>query len=155
FGRCREQGIRTALDTCGCVPWSVLEEVLPLTDLFLYDLKGVDPQKHREWTGVGNETILDNLIRLTWSRAGHVRIRVPLIPGFNDGDDDLRKMAKFLSRIPVQGLDVLPYHSFGEAKYRALGLGYRLSGVPDYDYRLAEEKIPVLRAAVKDVTIGG
>jgi len=155
FRRCRDRGIRTALDTCGSVSWEVLEEVSSLADLVLYDLKGLDSGKHKEWTGIGNEVILDNLLRLSWGRTGDVRIRVPLIPGFNDCPEDLERMAEFLRRIPVQGLDVLPYHSFGEAKYRALGLTYRLTGVPDYDHRLAEERISTLRAAVADVTIGG
>lgn len=155
FRRCRERGIQTALDTCGSAPFGALESLLPLTDLFLYDLKSLNSEKHQQWTGVGNETIVDNLLRLCWQRAGDVRIRIPLIPGFNDSPDDIRRFGKFLSRIPVQGVDVLPYHAFGEAKYRALGLDYRLAGVPDYDHRLAEERIPPLRAAVGDVTIGG
>jgi pyruvate formate lyase activating enzyme len=121
FTRCHDLGLSTALDTCGYASREALWVVEPHTDLFLYDLKGVDATKHREWTGVDDRVTLDNLERLVATRGQDVRIRIPLIPGFNDDPEEVEAMLRFVARLPpVQGVDVLPYHSFAESKYRSL-----------------------------------
>jgi len=119
---CREQGIHTTVDTCGQVPWSDLEQVLPLVDLFLYDLKLADPEKHRQYTGVSNERILTNLRELS-RRGAPLLVRIPLIPGVNMDQDELQHMGEILASLPNRpGVELLPYHASAGAKYTGLGL---------------------------------
>lgn len=136
--RCRESGIRTAIDTAGNVPWDNFEKVLPYTDLFLYDIKAMDPEIHREYTGADNALILDNLKRLL-ERGAAVQIRVPVVPGVNDSAAEMEKIRRFLEPFPGQKPELLPYHRMGEGKYDALGRTGRCFSVPD------NEKMETLR----------
>lgn len=123
---CRTRGLHTALDTCGYAPWAVLDEIRPLVDLFLYDLKLMDDARHQEWTGVSNAEILANLRRL--SEAGQeILVRLPLVPGVNDGEENLRQTGAFLASLPtVPAVELLAYHHIAEAKYAGLGREYGL-----------------------------
>ena len=124
FRRCREAGIHTALDTCGQFPPASIEKVLPYTDLVLYDIKEMDSEKHALFTGAGNEQILENLKRIR-AYPATVRIRIPVIPGWNDDATDLRATAEFVRALdPGLHVDLLPYHRFGRAKYEMLDLPY-------------------------------
>ena len=118
----RQAGIATAMETCGHTQWAVFERLLPFLDLTLFDLKHVDSATHCQFTGFGNELILDNLRRLAAHRASLI-VRVPLIPGFNADPTSLAAIAEFVARLgaAVQRVDLLPYHTLGKAKYRALG----------------------------------
>ncbi len=124
---CRTRGLHTALDTCGYAPWAVLDEIRPLVDLFLYDLKLMDDACHQEWTGVSNAEVLANLRRL--SEAGQeVFVRLPLVPGVNDGEENLRQTGAFLASLPtVPAVELLAYHHIAEAKYAGLGREYGLN----------------------------
>ena len=124
--RCHAAGIHTAVDTAGDVPWQSFETVLPDTDLFLYDIKCLDERRHVEGTGVSNRRILENLRRL--SERADVLIRVPVIPGFNDGE--LPAIAAFVRTIRSVGTELLPYHALGEHKYAALGRSCEAFPVP-------------------------
>jgi pyruvate formate lyase activating enzyme len=126
---CRTRGLHTAVDTSGFAPWPVLDEIRPLVDIFLYDLKLMDDARHREWTGVSNAGILSNLRRL--SEAGsRIQVRIPLIPGINDDEENLRAMGAFLaSLLQVPPVELLAYHNIAEAKYAGLGKEYTLSGI--------------------------
>ena len=117
--RCREAGIHTAVDTAGAVPWQSIEGILPYTDLFLYDIKAVDPELHRRWTGADNAGILENLRRLRAAGA-KVRVRVPFVPQANGRDMD--KVANLLDCLGIREVDLLPYHRLGEGKRLFLGL---------------------------------
>lgn len=120
----KTEGLHTALDTCGCVPWEYLEAVLADTDLFLYDLKAMDSEIHRRLTGRGNERILDNLSRLCASGA-RIRIRMPLVAGMNDMPELIEQTAGFLETRPgIEKIELLPYHSYGISKYEAIGMEY-------------------------------
>ena len=124
FRRCREAGIHTALDTCGQFPPEHIARVLPFTDLVLYDVKTLDSEAHRRFTGVGNELILENLKRIL-AYPATVYIRIPVIPGYNDAPEDLRATARFVKALdPALHVDLLPYHRFGRAKYEMLDLPY-------------------------------
>jgi len=125
--QCKSHGIHTALDTSGYVRWDTMEKVLEYIDLVLYDIKNMDSQKHEEWTGVSNALILDNAART----ASKVRtwIRVPLMPGYNDSESDLNRLAEFSARLGVEKVSLLPYHRWGEQKYGRLGMGYTLEEV--------------------------
>lgn len=123
---CKDWDLHTIVDTCGHVPWAALESVLPYTDLFFYDLKMMDSARHQHYTGVPNETILANLRRLAEAGA-EVLVRVPLIPGINDDEENLRAAARFLASLPkIWPVEILGYHDIAKAKYEALGMDYKL-----------------------------
>ena len=119
--KCRENGINTAVDTAGNVPWDYFEKILPYTDLFLYDIKAVDSEIHKNFTGVSNNLILNNLTGL-FARTANIRIRIPIIPGVNDTTAETRNIKKFLSEYKPLEIELLPYHSMGEHKYDALNM---------------------------------
>ena len=123
---CKEKGIHTALDTCGFAPWEVLDSIRETVDLFLYDLKMMDEARHRQFTGVSNGPILSNLQAL--SQRGHaIVIRIPLIPGINDDEENLRQTGAFAAALPhLLRVDILPYHSMSGDKYDRLGRTYPL-----------------------------
>ncbi len=129
--KCRENGIKTAIDTAGHVPFSHFERVLPYTDLFLYDVKSMDAQTHKQYTGVDNALILDNLARLL-TRGARVWIRMPIIAGVNDTEEEMRALSDFLTRHGLpEKIELLPYHAMGESKSRALGRKPQLFSAPD------------------------
>lgn len=113
------QGVHTAVDTCGHVPWSAFERILPHCQLYLFDIKHMDGEKHRQATGQGNGLILDNLRRLAASDA-RIQIRIPLIPDFNDDDENIRCTGEFLKEIRPEKIKLLPYHDMAHSKYRAI-----------------------------------
>ncbi len=123
--KCKEEELHTALDTCGFAPWSVFERIIPLTDLFLYDVKMMDDEKHRQYTGASNRLILDNLRKLA-ATEGEIWARIPIIPGINDDHQNLVQTGEFLAEIGLRDVNILPYHSMGEDKYRRLQEDYRL-----------------------------
>ncbi len=132
FERLKEQGVHTAVDTCGNVPWAAFESVLPFTDLFLFDVKHIDSDAHRALTGAGNERILDNLRRLSDAGA-RIEIRMPLVPGANDGMDTLERIGALLGGLNVETMRVLPYHALARSKYAALGKPDTMPDVPSPD----------------------
>ena len=114
--------IHTAVDTTGYAHRSVIGNISPFTDLFLYDLKVMDPDKHKKFTGVDNSTILENL-KFILDRGKDVRIRFPLIPGYNDDEQNIVDMIRFLERSDIlPHIDILPYHRLGISKYRKLNI---------------------------------
>lgn len=126
---CKEKGIRTAVETCGFVNAETLMASRPYVDLYLYDLKVIDNETHRKFTGVSNETILKNLRQLSRSH-GHVIVRFPIIPGVNDDDENLLRLGEFVSSLgSVKEIDVLPYHELGIEKYKRVGMVNRMPKV--------------------------
>lgn len=128
--KCKENGIHTAIDTAGNIPWEYFEKVLPFCDLFLYDIKIFDSEKHKKYTSVGNELILDNLKKL-FARGADVWIRIPVIAGVNDTADEMLEIKKFLNPYNPLKIELLPYHKMGEHKYDALGTKAVQFEVPD------------------------
>ena len=119
--KCKKSGIHTAVDTAGHLPFEAFEKVLPHTDLFLYDLKIFDEEKHKKYVGVGNGRILENLKRLL--PQAPVWVRIPLMAGVNDSPEELLAIKGFLTQYgPPEKIELLPYHAMGEHKYTALGL---------------------------------
>ena len=133
--RFREEGLSTAVETCGCVPFSAFEAAAPWCELIFFDLKCMDSAIHRHYTGGGNEQILDNLSRLSRQFPKlPLRVRTPLIPGINDSREQLLETVDFLRQLPtLQDYELLPYHNWGEGKYRQLGRPYPLHGVTPPD----------------------
>ncbi len=129
---CKQKGIHTAVDTAGCVPWSSFDKILPYTDLFLYDVKLMEKEKHKQYVGVDNSLILENLKRL--SECGkHIIIRIPVIGGVNDNDEEMKRISEFLLPLNIEAVELLPYHSMGEHKYEALGRGVCKFEAPKQD----------------------
>jgi pyruvate formate lyase activating enzyme len=156
---CQAEGIHTALDTSGFCAWEALDNLRADVDLFLYDIKIMDNKQHRDNTGVSNQLILDNLKRL--AESGHKLIlRVPLIPGITDGEDNLRAVAELAQSLPnILHVDLLPYHDTARLKYRRLGLDYSLPPRTSLDVKKDAEKlasqIQILESYQIETRIGG
>jgi pyruvate formate lyase activating enzyme len=119
---CKKRGIHTVVDTAGLAKTAILLEVAKRTDLFLFDLKIMNSEKHRKWTGVPNENILKNL-RILAETGAKILIRIPLIGGVNDDEENLTKTAKFISELSgeMKVVNFLPYHPIAQTKYLKLG----------------------------------
>lgn len=128
LGICRSWELHTTVDTSGFSTWQALKAVAENTDLFLYDLKVMDPDLHKQYTGVSNTRILDNLGKLS-GLGKDIIIRIPLIPGVNDDDGALHAFGRFISSMAaVNRVDILAYHDFHVSKYDKLDLPYRMHG---------------------------
>lgn len=123
---CRERDLHTVVDTSGFAAWDVLNSLREYVDLFLFDLKLMDEERHIRYTGVSNKLILSNLKQLAETGSA-VYIRIPLIPGINDDEENLSRSAEFIRSLPnITGVELMGYHDLAAAKYQALGLDYRL-----------------------------
>ena len=124
--KCKENNIHTAVDTSGYVSKASLRQVLPFTDLFLFDLKILDPVKHLKYTDVSNTEILDNLEYLFANNAT-VRIRIPVIPGITFTAENLDQIAAYLRKFePHPEVNLLPFHRIGESKYNRYNIKYKM-----------------------------
>jgi len=124
LGRCREAGVSTAVETCGHAPEAVVRALEPQVDLFLYDVKAVDPERHRVLTGCGNERVLANLRALATKCPGKVTVRVPLVPGLTDDAANLDAIGRLLADLGLLRVELEPYHALGVDKYAAFGRAY-------------------------------
>lgn len=150
---CHEQGVHTALETCGAAGWSAYEGLLPYVDLFLFDLKHMDPARHREYTGVSNERILESFVRLVGAGA-EVIARLPLIPGHNDDEANVVATAGFVRSAGGKIISLLPYNAASGDRYAWIGWTYLLDGLtPQTPERLAGLK-EVVRAQGLEARIG-
>ncbi|WP_407311417.1 choline TMA-lyase-activating enzyme [Desulfosporosinus sp. SB140] len=145
---CKRLGIHTALETSGYTKLDSLLMIAQFTDLFLYDLKHIDSERHYELTGVRNERILDNLTQLI-RRGFTVKVRMPLIRGLNDSEDTLNRSLEFLQSFTsyknFQGIDLLPYHKLGINKYKQLDLKYAITE----DLSFKEEELSRIEQFIK------
>ena len=128
---CREEGISTCCDTALSTEWEDVERILPYTDLFISDIKHMDSRIHEEYTGVSNTRIIDNLRKLARSDK-EIILRIPLIPGVNVDDDNIRRTADFIlddMNGRVRLLQLLSYMRLGTEKYKSLGIQYGMEGM--------------------------
>ena len=143
--RLKENGIHTAVDTCGFVSKNVLDKLIPYTDVFLYDVKAYDEDVHIKCTGLSNKQILENLIYLD-SIGKDIEIRIPYVPDYNDGQ--IEKIACFLAQLNnITKIRVLPYHNYASSKYEALNMANTLPN------RLpTDEELEAARNLIKNIT---
>lgn len=148
---CKRKGLHTTLDTSGYANWAVLDKVLRYVDLVLYDIKHMDSQSHKRGTGRNNTLILEN-VHLTTSRV-KTWLRLPLIPGYNDSEANIKDIINFAKEIGAEKVSILPYHEWGKLKYKQLGRRYILKVKPP-----SEEYLQALKKIIENdgvrVTVG-
>lgn len=144
-----ERAIRTCLDTTAHCRWDDLAEVLEFTDLVLLDIKFADPARHKSVTGVSNKLIMQNTIALSEANVELV-VRVPVIPGYNDDNENINSLTAFLGKLKgISQVELLPYNILASSKYAKLGLPYKLDDAqPPSADRLAEIE-RILAAAIR------
>lgn len=126
----KASGINTAMESMGCAKWEVIEEILPYLDHYLMDIKHINGEKHKQFTGKSNELMLENARRIAGSGRTRLSIRVPVIPTFNDTPDEIKAIATFADKLPgVEEIYLLPYHRLGQDKYDGLGRTYELPNI--------------------------
>ncbi|WP_040195553.1 glycyl-radical enzyme activating protein [Candidatus Soleaferrea massiliensis] len=125
----QERGIHTACETTGYGEKEDFLRLIEYTDLLLFDMKHHDDKKHREGTGIGNAQIIANMT-LASAMGKEIIVRIPVIPGFNDGLTDAHGFCDLLTDIGIKRVNLLPFHQFGQKKYELLGLEYAYAGVP-------------------------
>lgn len=152
---CKASGVHTAVETCGQASWRNLARALPYIDLVLYDLKLIDPGRHKAFTGAGNATILGNARRLAREGVPMV-VRIPVVPGYTDDEANLRAVATFAAELGnVLRVDLVPYHQLGLKKYEELGLSYSLVDLSPPQAADLERPRRVLESAGLRCRIGG
>jgi pyruvate formate lyase activating enzyme len=132
---CRAYDIHTAIETCGATSWARLSRLSQHADLILYDLKLVDEDEHCRWTGVSNRQILDNIKRLAECHP-NVQVRVPLIPGVTETEDNLSGVFSLMRDAGLRRVALLPYNASAGAKYEWLDRPYEIEAVPQEDAQL-------------------
>lgn len=126
----KEAGITTAMESMACAKWEVIESILPYLDQYLMDIKHINPEKHKEFTGRSNELMLENARKVAASGMTELSIRVPVIPTFNDTPEEIRDIAWFADKLPgVKRIHLLPYHRLGQDKYEGLGREYLMKDI--------------------------
>ena len=126
----QESGISTAMESMGCAKWETIEKLLPYLDQYLLDIKHMIPRKHKEFTGRSNELMIENAMKIAKSGMTELSIRVPVIPGFNDTEEEIRQIAAYTATLPnVKRMHLLPYHRLGQDKYTGLNREYLMGDV--------------------------
>ncbi|MBN2040182.1 MAG: glycyl-radical enzyme activating protein [Spirochaetes bacterium] len=144
----KERGIHTALDTTGHANFKFIEQVLPYTDLFLYDLKHMDNDQHKAVIEVGNKLILENALKIAQA-GGKMQIRIPVIPNYNDSEENIKKTGEFCKELgdAVTVVQLLPYHNLGVMKYQRIDDSKKVLEAPPP----SEEKIASLKKILEDM----
>jgi pyruvate formate lyase activating enzyme len=150
--KCRDMGIHTCLDTCGFASWDILQEVISHVDLVLMDNKHMNTVTHKKLTGVNNELILENTARLA-AQGVPMIIRVPLIPGLNDSDENISQLGQFMKDCDLPRVDLLPYHRFSLGKHKALDMAYPLGDLESPNEDEVRRVANTLEALGRVVTI--
>ena len=143
---CKDLGYNTAIETTGYQKWEIIERYLPYLDYVLMDIKHMNSEKHKEFTGVENHIIHENAVKLANSDVD-LTIRVPVIPTFNNTPEEISDIARFASSLPgVKNLHLLPYHRLGQGKYEGLNREYLMKDIEPMSRQYMEK---LLDAAAK------
>jgi pyruvate formate lyase activating enzyme len=152
----KKRGIHASIETALCVPWENIEVLLPYLDCVLADLKHMNPEQHKRWTGIDNALILDNIRRLdSLDFSGSLIMRIPLIPGINDDDENLKAVAVFARELTkkLQAIELLPYHRLGINTYKTLRRPYSLESVALSPWERITERAKFLSACEPGVPV--
>jgi len=149
----KESEIHCAIETCGFGSSRDFERLLPLVDLFLFDVKETDPERHRAYTGVDNGSILRNL-RWLHDKGADIILRLPIIPDHNDRPEHFQDIGKLARSLPsIGGLQIVPYHRLGEVGIEKLGMTYpRILAPPPTDETVGNWRSAISDAAGRAVT---
>ena len=150
----KESGLHTAIESAASLPYSNIEKLLPYLDLYLCDIKHMDGKRHKEYTGHDNALILENVKRLSKSGVKLI-IRTPVIPSFNDTENDIREIAHFARAIGASEYHLLPYHRLGEDKYAGLGRTYSMKDILPPSREKMEYLLSVAQESGIKCQIGG
>jgi pyruvate formate lyase activating enzyme len=153
---CKQAGIHTTVDTSGFASKEILLKVAKHTDLFLYDLKLMDPVQHKKWTGVDNKLILENL-KVLVDKKYAVNIRIPLIKNVNADEQNLLATAEFISKLngKIPPVSLLPYHPIGKGKYKKMGISWNSYGMEELtDYEI-QKTVQIFKTFKIKVEEGG
>lgn len=150
----REEGIHTAIETCGYAKPEIFDKVAQATDLVLFDVKHPDPEKHKLYTGVDNLLIQENLKR-TVESGKPVIARYPVIPGVNDDEMSINQTGDMCLRLGIKDIHVLPFHQAGETKWEGIGVDYSFKGMDGMDVKESEKVRDILLAKGLNVSLGG
>ena len=152
---CKEAGLHTAIESAASAPFSEIEKLLPYLDLYLMDIKHMDSHKHKEYTGVGNERILENAKKIAESGVELI-IRTPVVPTFNDSVEEIKAISNFAKSLPnVREHHLLPYHRLGTDKYFGLGRNYSLKEIEPPTREKMEYLLSVAEESGLKCKIGG
>ena len=150
----KESGINTAMESTGFNKYEVIEKYLPYLDLYLLDIKHMNSDKHKEFTSVPNELILENAKKLA-KDAKRLIVRTPVIPTFNATKEEIRDIARYAKSLGVQEMHILPYHRLGKDKYYGLGRTYELEHIEPPSKELMNELLEVVLNEGLKGQIGG
>jgi pyruvate formate lyase activating enzyme len=144
------------VDTCGFAPRQHIDKIIPLTDLFLYDLKNMDPELHQKFTGVDNGLILSNADYLL-EREATLIFRIPVVPGINTSDEEIQRMTRFISdrKKHLKVLHLLPYHRIADHKYLRMRMKQHLPHVKEPDDQWMDRLKAKFEETGLEVVVGG
>ena len=146
---CHENGVHTAIETTGYAKPETLEKVIEHLDLIFMDLKHMDSEAHRKLTGVSNDRILENL-SLIAEKHDNIIVRIPVIPGLNDSEENIQQTADFVAGRGIKKLELLPYHNLGEVKYGQLGMEYALCETKTPSDEKMNRLLALAQTAIRD-----
>ena len=152
---CGAQGYHRCLDTCGFAQKSVVLDAAKRTDLFLYDIKHMDPEQHKKYTGVDNVLILENLAAVSEAGA-KINVRIPFMPGLNSSDENMHAIGKFVAPLRgVVGVNILPYHTVAKGKHERWHMEYKLNDLMPPTENQTHHAAEILESYGLKVHIGG
>lgn len=153
----KDAGISTAIESMACAKYEVIESILPYLDQYLMDIKHMNPDKHKAFTGKSNELMLENAAKVAASNMTELSVRIPVVPTFNDTVEEIAAIAQFAQKIGnVARIHLLPYHRLGQDKYDGLGRKYTLEEIlPPSQETMLKLKKAVEDNCTIDCQIGG
>ena len=152
---CRENGLHTAIESAASAPFREIEKLLPYLDLYLMDIKHINSDKHKEYTGIANDRILENARKIAESGVELI-VRTPVIPGFNDTKEEILAISRFAASLPsVKEHHLLPYHRLGSDKYTGLGRNYSMKEIEPPSHEKMEYLLSVAETTGLKCQIGG
>ncbi len=152
--RCKDKGISVAVDTCGYTNFENYKRILDYVDIFLYDLKLINSQKHEEFIGKPNKLIIENLQKLC-EYGAKINIRIPLIEGINTDEDNINETIRFLQSLNIKEVNLLPYHDIGMHKYTKLNMFYKQEHMSKPSEKKVEEIKKAFEKCNYHVKVGG